>query len=287
MAATRKGFTLIELLVVIAIIALLVSILVPSVQRARDMAKAIPCLTNTRAMAQGLGMYANEHRDFTPPTFAAVKWNGGTSGWSDMRWWADLIGPYFDTDAHQSPEASYGHSIGVQPADGDYNRYATSKGLVYSKRMNCPARPRMNDYQYYHNLPFASICYGWKMNSDPTYNPGALWGYNLSNSKHKVADYKRPSEFAFIVEFQMPDLTGRDEANGYINDIRARGWPHTNPNTPTNAHKLGAREGMIRAAVHSEKGHMAMLDGHAISISALDILDKGWTSGGPPIWPPN
>ena len=57
----RPAFTLIELLVVIAIIALLVSILVPSLKRAKDLAKTAVCQTRLRSLVTGLNFYAEEH----------------------------------------------------------------------------------------------------------------------------------------------------------------------------------------------------------------------------------
>jgi len=55
-----KGFTLIELLVVIAIIALLVSILVPSLNRARELAKRAVCGASLNGIGKGLAMWAND-----------------------------------------------------------------------------------------------------------------------------------------------------------------------------------------------------------------------------------
>src|SRR3989304_8085506 len=53
-----RGFTLIELLVVIAIIALLVSILVPSLSRVKELAKRSVCGANLHSMGQSMALYS-------------------------------------------------------------------------------------------------------------------------------------------------------------------------------------------------------------------------------------
>jgi prepilin-type N-terminal cleavage/methylation domain-containing protein len=55
------GFSLIELLVVIAIIALLVTILMPTLNRAKELARQAICATNLRSIGVGLMMYESEH----------------------------------------------------------------------------------------------------------------------------------------------------------------------------------------------------------------------------------
>lgn len=59
----RKGFTLIELLVVIAIIALLLSILMPALHRAREQGKRVVCLSNLKQLTLAWIMYADENDD--------------------------------------------------------------------------------------------------------------------------------------------------------------------------------------------------------------------------------
>lgn len=70
------GFTLIELLVVISIIALLVSILLPSLNQARETAKRVMCLSNLRQMGLGILLYAEDNKDFLPEKCADIAWQG-------------------------------------------------------------------------------------------------------------------------------------------------------------------------------------------------------------------
>ncbi len=62
----REGFTLIELLVVIAIIAILAAILFPVFAQAREKARAISCLSNTKQMGTGLIMYVQDFDETYP-----------------------------------------------------------------------------------------------------------------------------------------------------------------------------------------------------------------------------
>lgn len=62
----KRGFTLIEVLVVVAILALLVSILLPSLKRARRQARLVTCSSNISQIAKGLMIYAVESRGRYP-----------------------------------------------------------------------------------------------------------------------------------------------------------------------------------------------------------------------------
>ena len=62
----KLGFTLIELLVVIAIIALLISILLPSLSRARELSKRLVCMSNIKGIGTSMKIYANDNSESFP-----------------------------------------------------------------------------------------------------------------------------------------------------------------------------------------------------------------------------
>lgn len=77
-----KGFTLIELLVVIAIIALLLSILLPSLNMAKDIAKRIGCSANLRSLAMATIFYTDDNDGLVPSSTNTWVDNGLTrAGW--------------------------------------------------------------------------------------------------------------------------------------------------------------------------------------------------------------
>jgi len=70
----RRAFTLIELLVVVAIIAILISILMPSLSRARLVSIRASCLANARGSLASLHMYASDYEEF-PVNIDPERWN--------------------------------------------------------------------------------------------------------------------------------------------------------------------------------------------------------------------
>jgi prepilin-type N-terminal cleavage/methylation domain-containing protein/prepilin-type processing-associated H-X9-DG protein len=96
----RSGFTLVELLVVIGMIALLVGILLPALNRAREVAKQTKCLSNVRQLVQAFVAYSNENRQFLPSAAAySAEYD------DDFVWWEPNridqigiggIGPYLN-----------------------------------------------------------------------------------------------------------------------------------------------------------------------------------------------
>lgn len=90
----NKAFTLVELLVVIGIIALLISILLPSLNKARDSANRLVCQSNLRQMGLLLTIYANDNQGSLPYRILNGASKGWYGGWQDATWMWQLAEDY-------------------------------------------------------------------------------------------------------------------------------------------------------------------------------------------------
>lgn len=111
-----KAFTLIELLVVIAIVAILASLLLPGLNRAKQKANAVSCLNNLKQWGLATHLYASENDDYLPPEGTGTQLNPNT-GWYIALPRAMNLKTYAEMPWRTNPAAPLGRSIYICPSN--------------------------------------------------------------------------------------------------------------------------------------------------------------------------
>lgn len=190
MRPRSRAFTLIELLVVVAIIALLISILLPSLSAAREQGKTAKCLNNMSGLAKASNMYASEFNELIIPIHQA-QYNaqfafGGNTWWrtgTPFAWGGRTAVEPIGTFA-QMTDPNGGWAVQTRPlnrymmqglTEADTQRGATEQYYCPSDT-GYPNRPEWVDIQYLGNAEvYEKTLFNISGNSYRMNTCGVLW----------------------------------------------------------------------------------------------------------------
>ncbi|AQQ71593.1 type II secretion system protein G [Limihaloglobus sulfuriphilus] len=226
----RGGFTLIELLVVISIIALLMAIMLPALNRAREAAKRIVCMNNVRTLTTANTIYANENKGYYMPFVFPGSVLEDTSSyqarWFQMPYFRKLVDPGKTVDD------------------------SIANDLTVSKQFQCPSSPPHKEILD-TGAERVDINYGYNwtgLNPDPRssgFNPdfrGGYIGFKQSDVKYpqRCFAFGDSTDFGLVMQNadykRMWDIFG--DVQGSNTNPSGPGW-----NSPAYRHQEGINMG--------------------------------------------
>ncbi|MEX1040699.1 MAG: DUF1559 domain-containing protein [Pirellulaceae bacterium] len=146
--SSRDGFTLVELLVVIAIIGVLVALLLPAVQQAREAARRMQCSNNLKQLGLALHNYHDTHQSFPPRKHGTTANDGRLSAYISLL-------PFFEQGAMYDLIAAGEPGNGIPPF-GNYPWQAWAPWDISPQNLKCPSESFSGSAQNHANYSFSA-----------------------------------------------------------------------------------------------------------------------------------